>query len=225
MTKIQSREAGETVDERTAMRLLAGRPEPSAPEREALFDSIVAQVDAEAARERRLSWLQRFWGVGTLVAACGVVLFAVFRFLPSSGGVAGDEFQSRGDDGSTLEGPTLRVECLPAGAGCSVGGKLAVEVGSHAGATYFGGALKKAEGSLFWYLPGPDAKTVAVDQKMMVLDDAVQLTPEMGPGSYEFYGFFSATPLSRDELKEKLGGELAPTPEVKVIRVPVQVEP
>ena len=118
-------------------RLLAGRRGPSRPEKEAILESVLAQVAP------RPVWRRRVAIGGLALSAAAAAATAALVVLPAA---PRDELTVRG--GELPRG--FEVTCVPAP--CAVGSKLVFDITSTGGAAYFA-ALARGADRVIWYFP------------------------------------------------------------------------
>jgi hypothetical protein len=166
-------------------RLLAGRDEPTVVEKEALWE----RLDAPSRARRRWRWL----GAGGLAMVAATAALLLFVFPP--GGLIGpnDEFAVRGG-----ERALVRVTCLEgaAPAPCGPGAILALE-------------LKPPEGRrhLAAYLDGETVVWLTdaeVPAELGPLPEGFRLPDDLDVARTKVVAVFSAAPIPREELEEKL---------------------
>ncbi len=183
-------------------RLLSGRPALSRPEKEAILESVLAQVAPRARWRRGLV-------VGTLAVAAAAGAFVLVPRGPH------DELTARGGELP----PGFEVSCVPAP--CTTGSKLVFDVAPGGAASeravYFAAVGQRGD-TRIWYFPGTaDGHSVAVPRGGGVLDTGIVLGSEHAPGSYAIEGVFSAAPLDRAAVRAILDrGDATATRQVVV---------
>ena len=209
-----------SMEDEVLGRLIAGCNAPSVLAKEQLFERIYAQVQPKSERRPRGAWLFATFAGAAAVAAAALLLIHPGEL----------EFQARGSH-VTAGGPELIVSC-PGVSGCRVGSKLSFAVRLPEPATtaepgYFAAFARRFDGTIIWYFPEPVGSSIAVPQtsEPALLDRAVLLGPEHLPGHYEVYGVFSRQPLTREQLKLKVGEDLSGSPDAVVVRRPLEVLP
>lgn len=164
-------------------RLLAGRRDLSRPEKDAILDAVLDEVEP-----RRSSW--RWPALGVVMTAAAALLIALW---PHPGRI--DEITARGGDLPA----GFALSCVPAP--CAAGTKLVFDITSTGGATYFS-AFARNDQTWIWYFPhGPAGHSVPVPAGGGVLDFGISLGPEHAPGSYTVVGVFSDRPLDRAAVR------------------------
>lgn len=200
--------------DRELARLLSGRDEPSILEKEALFERIVAKVEPPRQSRFRLPWL------GASVAAAGAVAAVVALLVVRSRGLDDQhpsEFLARG----TQANAGLELACIEQEkpSACRTGAKLTFWVSAPPDAPHFAAFGRRPDGAIVWYVPDPGGRSLRVEPgtSPALLDTAVLLDDTHGAGPVTVFGVFSASPLSRSELKAALGPELLGDGSVRVI--------
>lgn len=215
MTQKRAANVKAIMEDEELAKLIAGRNAPSVLAKERLFERIYAQVQPQAERRPRGALL--FVAFAGAAAAAAAALLLIHPGPP--------EFQSRGSHVAGAGGPELVVSC-PGNAGCRVGSKLSFAVKSQQN-RYFAAFARRFDGTIIWYFPEPIGSSVALPQtsEPELLDQAVLLGPEHLPGHYDVYGVFSRQPLTREQLKLKVGEDLSGSPDAVVVRRPLEVLP
>jgi hypothetical protein len=198
-------------------RLLSGRNEPSVLEKEAALELVLAQVGAPP---RRWPWGARVAAAGLPAFAAALAVVLVFFVGSPSGDIASEDgFQARGD-GTNASVASFALRCVnedPAAASrpddveCRQGTVLGFSASPPTGKTHFAAFAQRSDGAVLWYFPeagGQSASLKAEGGAKAVLPRGVPLGAEHPPGSYEVYGVFSSTPLSRERLRKILGPDL-----------------
>ena len=160
-------------------RLLSGRRGMSRPEKEQVLDRVLSRVEPRLPRRLALA------GAAAVAAALAVVL--VIR-----PGGSRDQLTARG--GELPAG--FEISCVPAP--CAAGGKLAFDITSTGGATYFAAFARRGD-AWIWYFP----QSHAIPPDGGVLGEGIVLGPEHVPGTYTIEGVFSDAPLGRAEIRDR----------------------
>jgi hypothetical protein len=192
-------------DERLG-RLLAGRDEPSIVEREELFRKIDQEVAAPRSRPR---FVLAFGGV-FVAASVALLALVVFRPLP-------DELTPRGHELASFS-----PRCLDADAPgpCRRGGRLVLEVVPPKDRPFFAAFSRRPDGTIIWYAPRLGEKSAMSGERAAVF----AIDEEHRPGTYAVYAVFSERALEREELKRKLGDELAGDGTITVVERMLVIE-
>lgn len=205
-------------------RLLSGRNEPSVLEKEALLERILEEVSPP--RRGAPAWL---WGLLVPIAAC-LVLMATRVIEPGTmtreGVEAPEEYASRGG----LRQGVLETRCMDedgASTDCAPGTTLTLNPGAPRGRRYFAAFSVRPDGAVIWYLPAAGARSGRVASRGAVARTltGVRLGPEHPSGIYMLHGVFSDSPLTRDELRERLGPDLEGRRGLSVVRRPLRIAP
>lgn len=201
------------VTEPNLARLLSGRDEPSVLEKEAALQRVLAQVSPKSRRwpwDVRVGWAAALPALGAAAAAVAMVFY-----MGDSSQESGNEFQSRGTDASA----SLSIRCVSAGAatavsadaGCARGTVMGFAASPPADKPYFAAFSQRSDGTVLWYLPSPGETSEPLtpgDDGVAVVPRGVPVGGEHSAGTYEVFGVFSSSPLSRAQLREILGPEL-----------------
>jgi hypothetical protein len=193
----------EGLSDRELARLLSGRDSPSALDKEAVFERVMAETPA---RRRR-----RWAAFAVPLAAAAAVVLAVLA-VPREAA-----FGPKGAGLANLELSCVRGE---APAPCAPGATLVFDVTPPAERPYFAAFARRPDGAIVWYRPAPGERTARASG---VLEAGVHLGPEHPPGRYAVFGVFTAEPMARAELRAALGDELASNDRVTVVRRPLEV--
>ncbi len=170
-------------------RLLSGRDRSSRLEKEAIFQAVVEALP-EHKQPRR--WLKAALAGGALVSSTAIMIVLFTPLDPP--------FQTRGEDAN------FHVFCEEHGktSPCKQGSRLHFDVTPPHAHTFFAAFSERPDGTVIWYFPS-SAKGPGLNLKRHsrqgLLDTGIQLGPEHTPGRYRVYGYFSKTPLSRDDIR------------------------
>jgi hypothetical protein len=193
-----------TLSDAQLKRLLSRKDEPSAPELEEVFESVMAKVSAPEARSRIPIFGRRFLlaAVPMLLLLVGAPVAYSLLTRPSS------RFVSRGS-GEALS--DFAATCLGDGPGeCTLGHKMTFRLSSNAGWAFLAVVAQGPAGTV-WYFPGGDRGTSVEIRDVPpggVMPQGVLVGPEHVPGEYEVFGVFSSSPLNRDAVRSAIDGEL-----------------
>jgi hypothetical protein len=195
------------ADRLRAARLLSGREGPSSPERDAMFEHVLARVEAPKRGFSRARLL--FAGVAA-IAACVLAVLVLPR----------DEFASRG---AGTEQAVLRAVCPGARpATCRAGDTMMFEVAPPTEQQRWFAALAQRGETMIWYVPAtPDGASVKLKDR--VLDVGIVIGAEHVTGAWKIQGVFSDRPLRREEIRAAADGVVMPgvrtvVREIEVVR-------
>lgn len=188
-------------------RLLAGRDEPSVLETEALFDRIAEDVAPRPWWRRPIAW-GALSGLATATAAVFLVMSP------------GDEFGTRGGAQAVLQ-PHCVVD--EATAPCAFGAKLLFDARPPDGEPHFAALAKRPDGTVIWYLPGPEDTSKPLAAETAVVPTAIRLGEEHPPGTYAVFGVFTKDALTREEIEARVGAQLESSPGVTVVERVLEV--
>lgn len=191
--------AQRTPDQNLA-RLLAGRDEPSVLEKEAQFERIFAEVQAEQGTGS--AWWRRLYWVAPVVAAVGAVLL----FLPRTG----DEFSARGPSTTAIvrgycAGPGVDTlsPALPGATRCEVGEHLLLRLMPPKTRPFAAAYIERADGRILWLFPGRGESMPRRPPTENLFPRSFELS-ELPAGTHQLHVLFSADGLSRDALARRL---------------------
>ena len=178
-------------------RLLSGRPEMAAPEKDAVLVAVLARV-AEPPRPRlgSLRWaLVAAGAAAALLLIAGPLALGWFRDRPAS-----DALVARGGGPDPFD---VQATC-PGSAGCRAGAKLIFRVRAPAGRPWFSAFGQRPDGVVAWYFPATeDLRSVDTRQARQdgVLPAGVLLATDHPPGQVALRGQFCAQPLGRAQIR------------------------
>jgi hypothetical protein len=173
-------------EDRLISRLLSGRDQLSRGEKDAILDGVLA--DAAPARRARWGWL-----------ALPALALAGFLLVPWRSSVPKQDFTARGGGQPAA---VMQVTCA---SGCTQGAKLVFDVHGTTGYRYFAAFAKAGDGKALWYFPATDSATgldLSAQPTTGILDRTVVLGPEHPAGTYQVYGVFSKSPLTRSAIRD-----------------------
>jgi hypothetical protein len=178
-------------------RILGGKDRLAVTEKEAILEQVLGRTLPAPARARPFFLPAWAWG------ALGLLLLSPVVYLIAR--PAAPEFTARG--GSS--GPGFSISCLQADgqvAACAQGGRMVFKL-APSGFMAFAAVAEAPDGTTLWYFPGGE-RTHGLDLHALVssglLQEAIEIGDDHPPGEYVVHGLFSATPLSRDEVREAL---------------------
>jgi hypothetical protein len=169
-------------------------------ERERVFEQVIARVEPPRASVVRL--------VRPALMALLPAAAALFLWLrPDAPG----ELTARGG-GPTA--PHVQVLCTRDGkqpAQCAAGDVLAFEIAAPAAQPHLALLGRRADGTVIWFAPAPDARAARLSSERQVLSQGARLAPEDVAGKLRVFAVFSAEPLSRAEVREALTADQPPS--------------
>ncbi len=184
------RGGGFVTSERLIPRLLAKRDQLGRVEKDAIFESVLANVSP---KRRRVRW---WLGVVPAVAVTvAVVLLGPWRSPAAPIG----ELAARG--GGAQAFASFHPSCAGA---CERGHKIVFDLHGTTGYRYFAAFSKRTDGTVLWYFPSsPDdlSLDLSTQPREGVLDRGIVLGEEHAAGSYRVYGVFSRAPLTREMIR------------------------
>jgi hypothetical protein len=185
-------------------RLLGGKDRLSRPEKEQIFERVLART----LPVRPSLWVRARLGVVGLAASAAVALLVV----STHGRSPQPELVARG-----VAQPSFRAACR--GGRCRPGDQLVFEVTAPEATPYFAAFAQRSDGLVIWYFP--DAPNgVSLDARGALLQRAVVIGPEHTAGDYQIYGVLSSGPLGRAELRRLIERDPA-----AAVRQPLRVQP
>ena len=194
-------------------RLLAKRDRLTRIEKDAIFESVFADV---APPRRRLRWL--FAVAPAVAAAMALVVIAPWR--TETRGRVEPEFAARGGAKPVA---ALLAKCA---AGCELGDRIIFDVHGTSGFRYFAAFGQRGDGTVLWYFPSePHGTSIDLAQSHAgVLGDGIMLGAEHGTGRIRIFGVFSRAPLTREAIRTSFDETRASAgPDTQVIATEVVV--
>jgi hypothetical protein len=180
-----------------AARLLSRKNQLSSAEKQEIFGRVMDDV-APSPR-----WFRRPAVWAALAGAMAALVIVPLAIRSAELGELADSFGSRGKQAAIA---TFEVSCPSQPSGCQRRGTLVFDVQASAGYRYFAAFARRSDGTILWYFPdSATAQSLDLDARVTngVLDRGIALGDEHQAGSYQLYGIFSGTPLSRDDIKAR----------------------
>jgi hypothetical protein len=159
-------------------RLLAGKPDPSVVDKEGMLANVLERSVPAPARRLRFGLA---WSAALALAAGVLVIVYSARREP--------EWVPRGG-----AAPAFEVSC---GGPCRSGSHLLFNV-TPGSARYLSALAVAADQRVLWYF---DARELTGPG---VLSEAPVIGPEHGTGTFDVFAVFSATPLTRVQVREQV---------------------
>lgn len=188
-------------------RLLSGRPEMSAPEKEAVLGAVLARVaDRPGSRPSPMRWaLVATSAAAMLVLVAGTLTLGWFGDRPATDGLT-----ARGGPGPGPFG--LQVGCPGPGA-CRPGSKLIFQLDPPADRPWFTAFGRRPDGVVVWYFPAT-ADAHSTDARLGdghgVLPTGVRLAGDHPPGQVQVRAQFCVRPVGRAQIQAVYEGTTDP---------------
>ncbi len=193
--------------ERKLDRLMAGSPDLSVQEKEAMLGALLTDSNQPAGSASRWVWAR--WSMAT-AAAVAVVLLVVL--LPSEAPRV-DGFTTRGGS----QGPAFTLTCKapPQGGGpglrCARDSLLAFRLAPQPDATHFSAAGLGPDAKLRYYFPSRTTGSLPLQGEPLGARGVV-LGADHPAGAYRVFGCYTEGPIEPDRIRAAIEARLAGRP-------------
>lgn len=178
-------------------RLLSGRPEMSAPEKEAVLGAVLRRVsDVPATRPAGLAWAWLAAGTAAVLLLIGLPLGMGWLDDQQSA----DSLTARGNGAKPFG---VEATC-PGDGACRPGSKLIFRVQPPAGRTWFSAFGLRPDGVVVWYFPAEaSGQSVQASQEGAggVLPAGIRLAADHPAGEVALRAQFCSQPLQRPQIR------------------------